>query len=76
MKSFADGAARDPRIEPQPGDVVMSRAWSPPRRRVVTDRIGDDVYYRLNGSGAPKWSWLWTWQEWCCVNKAEVQAND
>lgn len=65
---------RNPCLDPQPGDVVISSVWSPPRRRTVIRRVGGNVYYQLE-SGAEKCAWIATWMEWCRAKKAEAHQS-
>jgi hypothetical protein len=72
MVQTPENDPRDPRLDPQAGDIIIARVWSPPRRRIVTRRVGGNVYYQLE-SGAEKCSWISTWMEWCRAKKVEVQ---
>lgn len=61
-------ADRDPRIDPQTGDIVISSTGI---RRYVTYRNGGNVSY----AGRVKLKCICcisTWREWCRKNNAEV----
>lgn len=66
---------RDPKIDPQPGDVLSKKAPSGKELfRCVTGRKGHDIYYvagRTN-AGKIKNCWISTWQGW--ANDARVLA--
>jgi|688.fasta_scaffold2424584_2 hypothetical protein len=51
---------RDPRIDPQPGDVVKKG-----KTRRVNHRKGDEVFYMSGGSMVERSCWITTWQDWC-----------
>jgi hypothetical protein len=65
---------RDHLIDPQPGDFVISYAWSPPRKRIVERRRGTVVYYRRGiRSDIVISCCVSTWRQWCAENKAKIQ---
>lgn len=62
---------RDPRIDPQPGDIVQ--ATSGKGRHVIGVARGDIRYRQIDCKNqAERMCWLSTWREWCRKNKAEV----
>lgn len=57
---------RDPKIDPQAGDIAVKiTAKGRKLQRIVTRRAGNEVYYKTSESGAEKNCWLTTWQDWC-----------
>lgn len=59
--------ARDPRIDPQPGDVlVVDRD-----QREVLDRVQDSIEYGFPNRAASRWLPLIRWQAW--ARRAEVK---
>lgn len=67
--------ARDPLIDPQPGDCVMKKN----KVRLVRKREGSSIVYVLvrHPKDYPEESfsramscWITTWQEWCRTAKA------
>lgn len=55
---------RNPKIDPQPGDVVQVRD----NARKVVRRVGYDIYYTKPTAKKPDVEhicWLTTWQTWC-----------
>ncbi len=56
---------RDPRVDPQAGDIIekVSTHGGVTRRRTVTRRDGNDIYY-TDQSGQAKKCWISSWLEW------------
>lgn len=54
---------RDPRIDPQPGDVIKKHSATREVVRTVIERRGREVYYG-NNSGKRFNCWLFTWKAW------------
>lgn len=65
----AQSAAHDPRMDPQPGDVL---AVDKDTRQVI-DRVGDRVEYGFPRRAATRWLTLIRWQVW--ARNAEVLVN-
>lgn len=67
-------ADRDPRVDPQPGDVVTGINGGRLERRTVIERIPNFVLYTRGRSGGAKWVTsihnLVEWKEWS--RKADV----
>ena len=56
---------RDPKIDPQPGDVVAKETDQPDiSERTVKRRDGNSVFYTRNG-GKLRSAVLASWQRWC-----------
>lgn len=72
-EGFADAdardAAHDPRMDPQPGDVLGVDKDV----REVIDRVGDRVEYGFPRRAATRWLTLIRWQVW--ARHAEVLAQ-
>lgn len=60
----------DPRINPQPGDVVHDRKRNIVRH--VITREGGNIKYKRERQQGPQFCWITTWQDWCRKNKVEV----
>ncbi len=63
----------DETTNPSVGGRVISEKWSPPIERVVTKRVGNDVWYRVQQGGRTsdeRLSLLATWRRWCRNNAA------
>ena len=54
---------RDPRVEPQPGDVIKKHSATREVVRTVTERKGNEVYYS-NNSGKNFNCWITSWRTW------------
>lgn len=58
---------RDPRMDPQPGDIVRKEG----KTRRVAERKGGDIKYFAGDAdgrraeGFPKFCWITTWRSWC-----------
>lgn len=57
---------RDPRKDPQPGDILRVRG----DQREVVDRMQDRIEYGFPNRAASRWIALWQWQAW--ARTAEV----
>lgn len=66
--------ARDPKLDPKPGDVLFTTtALGRRTTREVIERTGpgdNDIVYRTD-SGKVKKCWISTWMDW--AREAEVQ---
>jgi hypothetical protein len=51
---------RDPRKDPQPGDIIRK---GNKQRKVVTV-YGNDIWYDVPGSTVRKLCWITTWRVW------------
>ena len=59
-------ATRDPKQDPQPGDVVIKTNMKGKQtKRTVTGRKGNDVYYTTKDGGKVNNCWITTWWDWC-----------
>lgn len=57
---------RDPKQDPQPGDVVSkTNMKGKTTKRTVTRREGNNIYYRTKPEGKECLCWIATWWEWC-----------
>lgn len=58
---------RDPKIDPQPGDIVRATQFKNERERHVIARRGGDVDYLAvtSANSVQKNCWISTWQSWC-----------
>ena len=63
---------RDPRIDPKPGDRVVSEKGI---IRTVTKRVGERVLFTRR-SGMIQMRWLHTWQDWCRKNNVTATTAD
>lgn len=62
--------ARDPKLDPRPGDVLFTTTASGKRTlREVTKRVNNDITYRVE-SGKVRTCWITTWMDW--AREAEV----
>lgn len=61
---------RDPRRDPQPGDVLAVGADV----REVWDRVGDRIQYGFPGKSATRWLPLIRWQTWARTADVRTQA--
>lgn len=59
--------SRDPRKDPQPGDMLMAAYGS---SRVVMSRTGDEIEYRFLDEMRFHHCSVTHWQEWCRKNHA------
>lgn len=67
--------ARDPAIDPRPGDLVRSTVSKNVKERIVKERKGNDIWYRAFTGNAPareRLCWITTWQDWCRANKVSA----
>lgn len=71
---------RDPKIDPQNGDIVRATQFKNERERHVAGRRGNHVDYLAVTAKktVQKNCWITTWQDWCRINKVDViqTAND
>lgn len=59
-ETVSSNRGRDPRVDPQPGDVLVCGSDA----REVWERIGGSVEYGFPGKAATRWLSLIQWQRW------------
>jgi len=64
--------ARDPRENPQPGDIVCTATG---KRRTVVSRRGGDIAYH-DKILTRRTCWITTWQNWCRRNSVTATTAD
>ena len=64
---------RNPKLDPQPGDVLVKHSASRVLKRTVKARRGNDIDYG-NSGGNHFTCWITTWQEWATDAKVETIA--
>jgi hypothetical protein len=69
--------SRDPRTDPQAGDILRSTISKHTRERRVIARIGHIVEYALyrgDGPGSRHLCRVSTWTGWCRIYEAKIKA--
>lgn len=67
---------RDPKLDPQVGDVIRKVLGKGVRTRTVTRRDGNDIFYADN-TGKANRCWISSWIEWarlCTLEGAEANT--
>lgn len=55
---------RDPRKNPQAGDIIRKGTATRVITRTVTRVKGGDIHYKVVEGGSEKCAWITTWQTW------------
>lgn len=72
---------RNPRKDPQPGDLLVKGTVDKYVSRLVTKREGSDVHYFATGNGKGVRThhascWITTWMQWARDAQIERRGND
>lgn len=69
--------ARDPRLDPQPGDVIEKHSPSggETRIRTVTKRVDNNIHYR-DQTGKERVCWIASWLDWARMATLPGQATE
>ena len=67
---------RDPRIDPEPGDIVVATVGGVVVRRKVLAALSvtEDVRFMDSRFMFGRFGSLLSWRKWCKKNKAEVET--
>lgn len=64
---------RNPKIDPQPGDVVLGKNGSINMSRTVMYRNGSNVIYTRGLNKKEHLCWITTWHKWASKGTVKVQ---